>query len=178
MIGWLKLEESLPALISASRDPEPVVRRSAVSALGFSGNARAAQAIIGALDDPDWMVREIAAETLARATGSDAGPRLIAALGDDYWQVTLKAARSLGKLQVVEAVTVMGPLLNHDVSNLRKEIAGALGEIGHPVRPALSCKVMWTIPTRTYARTCAGRSAGWDAIDGTFNTMRRWRASR
>ena len=46
--------------------------------------------------------------------------------------MTLKAARSLGKLQVVEAVTVLGPLIDHDVSNLRKEVAGALGEIGHP----------------------------------------------
>ncbi len=38
--------------------------------------------------------------------------------------------RSLGKLRVAEAVAAMGPLLDHDTSNLRKEVAGALGEIG------------------------------------------------
>jgi HEAT repeat protein len=41
-------------------------------------------------------------------------------------------ARSLGKLRVVEAVAAMGPLLDHDAGNLRHEVAGALGEIGHP----------------------------------------------
>ena len=78
------------------------------------------------------MVREIAAETAARTGGADAGKRLIAALADEYWQVTLKAVRSLGKLRVTESVAPIGPLLDHEMSNLRKEVAGALGEIGHP----------------------------------------------
>jgi HEAT repeat protein len=56
---------------------------------------------------------------------------LIRALSDEYWQVTLKAVRSLGKLRVAESVAAMGPLLAHETSNLRKEVAGALGEIGH-----------------------------------------------
>jgi HEAT repeat protein len=132
VIGWLKFEESLPALISACRDQEAVVRRSAVAALGFSVSPHAASAVIAALDDKDWMVREIAAETAARTGGVDAGKRLIAALADAYWQVTLKAVRSLGKLRVTESVAPIGPLLDHDMSNLRKEVAGALGEIGHP----------------------------------------------
>ena len=46
--------------------------------------------------------------------------------------MTLKAVRSLGKLRVTESVTAIGPLLDHDSSNLRKEVAAALGEIGHP----------------------------------------------
>jgi len=107
------------------------VRRSAVAALGFSSSPHAASAVIAALDDKDWMVREIAAETAARTGGADAGKRLITALADDYWQVTLKAVRSLGKLRVTESVEPIGPLLDHEMSNLRKEVAAALGEIGH-----------------------------------------------
>ena len=69
---------------------------------------------------------------MARTAGAEAGKRLIAALADQYWQVTLKAVRSLGKLHVSEAVSAVGPLLGHDNSNLRKEVAAALGEIGQP----------------------------------------------
>ena len=69
---------------------------------------------------------------LARTGGVDAGKRLIGALADDYWQVKLKAVRSLGKLRVADAVAAIGPLLDHEISNLRKEVAAALGEIGHP----------------------------------------------
>ncbi len=41
VIGWLKREEALPALISATRDPSPAVRRAAVSALAFSRSPHA-----------------------------------------------------------------------------------------------------------------------------------------
>ena len=42
-----------------------------------------------------------------------------------------KAALALGKLASREAVAPLGALLSHPVSNLRKEVATALGEIGH-----------------------------------------------
>jgi HEAT repeat protein len=71
-------------LIGAWRDPNTVVRRVAVSALGFSSSPHGTHAVIGALADPKWMVREITAETLARRTGDDAGAPLIAALNDEY----------------------------------------------------------------------------------------------
>ena len=101
MIGWLKLEESLPALISACRDREAAVRRAAVSALGLldertrgqCGDRQRSTIPIG------WCAKS-RPRTLARTAGADAGKRLIAALADQYWQVTLKAVRSLGKLRV------------------------------------------------------------------------------
>ena len=43
VIGWLKLEESLPALIERLSRRGAVVRRSAVAALGFSASPHAGQ---------------------------------------------------------------------------------------------------------------------------------------
>ena len=56
---------------------------------------------------------------------------MIEALEDPYWQVRVKAARSLGQLKAVSAVHALAPSLLHDISNLRKEAAAALGEIAH-----------------------------------------------
>jgi HEAT repeat protein len=54
---------------------------------------------------------------------------LVAALDDPAWQVRLKAVRSLGILRAVAATERVGLLMEHPVSNLRKECAAALGEI-------------------------------------------------
>jgi HEAT repeat protein len=52
--------------------------------------------------------------------------------------VRLKAARSLDQVKVADAVGPLARLLDHEVSNLRKEAAAALGEIAHPAaRPHL-----------------------------------------
>jgi HEAT repeat protein len=49
---------------------------------------------------------------------------------DRYWQVRIRAARSLGRLKAVSAMDVLFVALTHEISNLRKEAAIALGEIG------------------------------------------------
>jgi vesicle coat complex subunit len=130
VIGFLKLEESIPALTASAGDPDAHVRRAAVSALAFSHLKPAAEAITRALQDNDWMVREMAAETLgSNANGLMAADRLIAGLADEFWQVRLKAIRSLGKMKVDRAVRPIGNCITHEQANLRKEAAAALGEI-------------------------------------------------
>jgi HEAT repeat protein len=138
VIGFLKIEESIPALTAATLDADPQVRRAAVSALAFSQLKPATEAITRALADRDWMVREIAAETLGsnvsashhnRAQAADA---LIDGLQDEFWQVRLKAVRSLGKMKIARAVTAIGACIAHPQANLRKESAAALGEIADP----------------------------------------------
>jgi HEAT repeat protein len=49
---------------------------------------------------------------------------------DDYWQVRVKAARSLGLLKAEAGLPSLVESLTHSISNLRKESAIALGEIG------------------------------------------------
>ena len=130
VIGFLKLEESIPALTALIDDPDAHVRRAAVSALAFSHMKPAAETITRALKDADWMVREMAAETLGlNANGAVAADQLIDALADEFWQVRLKAIRSLGKMNMDRAVRPIGNCITHEQANLRKEAAAALGEI-------------------------------------------------
>jgi HEAT repeat protein len=132
VIGFLKLEESVPALTASTADSDAHVRRAAVSALAFSQMKPAAESITRTLKDDDWMVREMAAETLGiNANGLFAADQLIAALSDDFWQVRLKAIRSLGKMKVDRAVGPIGGCITHEQANLRKEAAAALGEIAN-----------------------------------------------
>jgi HEAT repeat protein len=133
VIGFLKLEESIPALTASTIDADPHVRRAAVSALAFSHMKPAAESITRALADSDWMVREIAAETLGtNVNGAQAADALIGVLNDEFWQVRLKAVRSLGKMKVARAVPPIGAGIRHPQANLRKESAAALGEIADP----------------------------------------------
>jgi len=60
VIGFLKMEESIPALTAVTTDADAHVRRAAVSALAFSQMKPAAESITRALADTDWMVREVA----------------------------------------------------------------------------------------------------------------------
>ena len=130
VIGFLKLEESIPALTALIFDQDAHVRRAAVSALAFSHMKPAAETITRALSDEDWMVREMAAETLGlNANGSLSADQLIATLADGFWQVRLKAIRSLGRMKVERAVGPIGGCVTHEQANLRKEAAAALGEI-------------------------------------------------
>jgi HEAT repeat protein len=132
VIGFLKLEESIPALTSLIHDPDAHVRRAAVSALAFSQMKPAAETITRALKDADWMVREMAAETLGlNVNGAIAADQLIGCLSDPFWQVRLKAIRSLGRMKIENAVRPIGQCISHDQANLRKEAAAALGEIAH-----------------------------------------------
>jgi HEAT repeat protein len=130
VIGFLKLEESIPALTALTGDPDSHVRRAAVSALAFSHMKPAAESIMRSLRDDDWMVREMAAETLgSNVNGAIAADALIASLADTFWQVRLKAIRSLGKMKIDRAVRPIGNCITHEQANLRKEAAAALGEI-------------------------------------------------
>ncbi len=55
---------------------------------------------------------------------------LLHQLDDNYWQVRIAATRSLGLLQSNAAIAKLAENFQHDISNLRKEVAIALGEIG------------------------------------------------
>lgn len=145
VLGWLKHLPALPALAAlATRDGDEAVRRSACGALALASDEQAAAnvraALLAALADSAWTVREEAASTLGKRRWPDESAvieALLQALADDYWQVRLRAARALGRLQARAAVAALGETLaRHPISNLRKEAAIALGEIGDPTAMA------------------------------------------
>lgn len=140
VLGWLKHDQALPKLAAlAETDADADVRRAAVGALGFASGTAVAEiqpALLAALRDSAWAVREEAATTLGKLRVA-AVPALTAALEDGYWQVRLRAARALGLLRNTQAVPALGTLMAHEVSNLRKEVVIALGEIGGDTASAL-----------------------------------------
>jgi HEAT repeat protein len=132
VLGWLRDERALAPLIGrVAGDVDPVVRRTAVGALGFapSGDEATVHALLAALRDDAWRVREETAETLGKLRAQKAVEPLVAALDDPYWQVRLRAVRALGQLRDARAALPVAALLTHTIGNLRREAALTLGEL-------------------------------------------------
>ncbi|MCO8169121.1 HEAT repeat domain-containing protein [Pseudomonas sp. 21LCFQ02] len=138
VLGWLKQTQALTTLSRLlAHDPDTEVRRAAAGALGMASEAAVIPALCQALHDAAWQVREEAATTLGKVAGDTAaqalaGDGLLGALHDGYWQVRLRATRSLGRLRYGAALSALIETLQHSISNLRKEAALALGELGNP----------------------------------------------
>jgi len=139
VLAYLKAEEVVLALMDAARnDSDPDVRRVAVGSLVFSKTDKSCEVLQAALKDDNWQVREEAAFVIGKLGREECADALIAAMDDSYWEVCVKSARSLGQLKTNKAIDVLGSTLSHGMSNLRKEAAAALGEIGDPAaRPYL-----------------------------------------
>jgi HEAT repeat protein len=132
VIGWLKQSDALTDLARlATSDPVVEVRRAATGALGLAADGKVLPALFTALNDKEWQVREEAAITLGKLKLAQSEAALVQALDDEYWQVKLQSVRALGRLRAKSPIGKLGELFRHPISNLRKEIALALGEIGH-----------------------------------------------
>jgi HEAT repeat protein len=93
----------LPALLDLSRDPDRVIRRSAVRGLGRipPGNERAGEALARLmLQDPDESTRAEAAQAFSglRGAAAPAAPALIQALGDPSEEVRRLAVAALAQI--------------------------------------------------------------------------------
>jgi len=71
ILGKLRQQRSVPALIAAARDSNPAVRASSVRALGLIGAPAGRDAVVVALHDPVPAVRHQAREALRGLGGSD-----------------------------------------------------------------------------------------------------------
>ena len=71
ILGKLREQHAVPALLAAARDPHPAVRTSAVRALGQIGAPTARDTLMAALHDPVPAVRHQAREALRGLGGSD-----------------------------------------------------------------------------------------------------------
>lgn len=88
------------------------VRRSAIRALGFSGDGRAAAHVLPRLDDPQWRVRAAALEALQELSRQlpdpqAVGQRVLPLLADEDGFVRANAATLLARMQYTPAVPHM-----------------------------------------------------------------------
>lgn len=118
----------------AVNDVSPEVRRIAVGAIGYALTPETLAAALQGLHDNEWQVRAEAAGTMAKL-GADGvcGEVVVAMSAETQWQVISKLLVAIGKIKCHDAVSEVAEMLTHPVSNVRKEAAMCLGEIGNPV---------------------------------------------
>ena len=71
VLGKLRQQRSVPALIAAARDSHAAVRASSVRALGLIGDPAGRDAVVAALHDPVTTVRHMARDALRGLGGID-----------------------------------------------------------------------------------------------------------
>lgn len=128
-------EPALQALETLTRDPEPAVRRAALSALG-PAQARLAPGVAARLSqEEEWPLRATAAEALGRLSQGKAEPAVVAALSraalsDPYALVREAAARALAAVAGTGAQTALRQMKERDPEpRLRGLAEHLLGEL-------------------------------------------------
>lgn len=132
-LSWLQQEQAIESLSQiAQSDPDLETRRIAIGGLAYSkqSNDKVNEALAHGLKSDDWQLRVEAASTIGKLKLSLLESNLIALLDDPYWQVRIAVVRSLGLLKSKESLAGLAQNFNYEISNLRKEVALALGEIG------------------------------------------------
>lgn len=115
----------------ACNDISPEVRKTAMGALGYAVSSDALTALLHGLRDTAWQVREESAGVIGKLKVAATSERLREVLGtESYWQVIAKVLVALGKLRSKDALYAIEGMLAYPVSNVRKEAAMSLGEIG------------------------------------------------
>jgi hypothetical protein len=128
----LESDAVVEPLMTALRDPDYCVRRTAASLLGRARNARVTERLRGALDDPQPETRALAAFALGSAEEQSAGPKLQVLLRDSAPRVRAAAAWSLGELEYRPAISALADLLVNDQSpRVRRAAARSLGQIAN-----------------------------------------------
>lgn len=132
-LGYLRDDSALSGLLRLAKDDaSDDVRKAALGAIQFSNSERVANALISALADSQWWVRSEAAVGLGRLKYRAAISALMEVAVNDIWQVQEKAVFTLGTLHAVESLNVLIACFQSEVSNLRKAVIAAAGEIAHP----------------------------------------------
>jgi hypothetical protein len=128
----LESDAVVEPLMTALRDPDYCVRRTAASLLGRARNARVTERLRATLDDPQPETRALAAFALGSAEEQSAGPRLQVLLRDSAAGVRAAAAWSLGELEYRPAIAALADVLVNDQSaRVRRAAARSLGQIAN-----------------------------------------------
>jgi HEAT repeat protein len=151
--------KALPALITALTNPHPLVRESAVKAVGMIGaaGAKAVPDLISALRDTDAGVRETAADTLGKLgeLAVDAVPALVNLFEDGRVRSRAEAAlRSIGPAppsalpELVAALRSANPGVRSGAAPHRPPLCHA-AKSGHPRRGRPTGSLAFATPVAT-----------------------------
>ena len=99
-------------------------------ALNYEAKSRVKQVPVSSNDHLLYEQQIALAKTIGKLKAVELENILLQQLDDSYWQVRIAVTRSLGLLKAKSAITKLQGNFQHDISNLRKEVAIALGEIG------------------------------------------------
>jgi len=134
LAGKLGDKKSAPRLMELVSDSDIVVRRNAISALGYLGATEAAPEIIKSLDAKDRLLRRNAAWAVGRMgeAGKPAVPKLIKMFSDKKQprDVRQACANSLGALKDPSAAIPLTKVLDPNEYDLAVVAVRALGDIG------------------------------------------------
>lgn len=132
-LSWLQQPQGIDVLAKiVEKETDVETRRIATGGLAYAKQATpiVQQALQVALVADDWQLRVESALTIRRLKLVALEQILIDSLQDNYWQVRIATVRSLGLIQSQHAFEELALNFNFEISNLKKEVALALGEIG------------------------------------------------
>jgi hypothetical protein len=124
-------------LSARAKDPNPSVRREAVTALGAPWDPEALEVLTAALGDPDENVQHVAAAAMGHSRDPRVVPILNAALKESRPSIRRAAAHALGTLEGnglhdTRTVAALAALLEDGDSSVRFAAAQALGDTASP----------------------------------------------
>ncbi len=132
ILATIANEQVLDPLLSASLNPNWIVRMSAAKGLGRIQSPQSIETLILLLQDKVPGVREEAGRAI-QAIGEASVPKLLETLQDHNWRIRLRAVEALALLKPQEAVgPLMTVVLKDSDTAVRQDAVRALGQIGDP----------------------------------------------
>jgi cyclophilin family peptidyl-prolyl cis-trans isomerase len=135
--GTAKLNKRVSQLVDIARsDKDPLMRASAVEALGMLKDPAVAPALIAALRDPDFTVATAAVGALGAQADAAAVPALVEAYGArperEFVDVKLEVLRVLGELKATSAQPLLLEAASHDDLRVRNAAVETLIKLELP----------------------------------------------
>jgi HEAT repeat protein len=152
--------EALPALRQALRHEDPLVRTTALDAIGLVGATGSAQAVTDLLRDEHPSVRLAAAGALGRLGGREAvAPLLVAVRAGNPTELRAAAARALGSVGSDPAGEALAELLADPAYQVAHQAAQALRQLGPPGVARLRQASLGDDPSAAHAREALALAA-------------------
>ncbi len=125
-LGPVSDPKAVAALVSATKDLHPEVRRNAVAALKHVKDPSAVDALLAACQDGHMPARVHAVNNLGFVKDPRATQALIKALKDPEFDVRLRAAEGLGRIKAKEAIKPLIDTLGDKERRIREAAADSL----------------------------------------------------
>lgn len=130
-LGFLRLPETLDSILACTKNDEPAVRRSAVSALRYFSDSRerVIDVLLEAMRDPDEQTAHNAASSLSHLRANAAVAPLLAWTTDRNWHRRSVAYSNLAYLQDPAIIEVAHRGLTDPKPQVRQSAKGVLAGV-------------------------------------------------